>query len=121
MEAHRSILDKALNIVKGQVGSVSVLDNCISAVRRGGWVTVIGVYPINYDFPVGKAFDKGIFMGWGQAPAHAHIDKLLAHIEKGEFKADDVITHRLKLADAPHGYEIFAKKQDNCVKVVLTP
>ncbi len=60
-------------------------------------------------------------MGWGQAPAHAHIDKLLAHIEKGEFKADDVITHRLKLADAPHGYEIFAKKKDNCVKVVLTP
>ena len=76
---------------------------------------------MNYDFPVGRVFDKGIFMGWGQAPAHAHVDKLLAHIEKGEFKADDVITHRMKLDDAPHGYDIFAKKKDNCVKVVLTP
>ena len=121
MEAHRSVLDKALNIIKAQVGSVSVIDNCVRAVRRGGWVTVIGVYPMNYDFPVGRIFDKGLFMGWGQAPAHAHIDKLLTHIEKGEFKADDIITHRLKLDEAPHGYEIFSKKQDNCMKVVMTP
>ncbi len=121
MEAHRTLLDKATNLIKGQVGSITALETCLSAVRRGGWVTILGVYPMNYNFPVGQMFDKGILIGQGQAPAHAHIDKLLAHIEKGEFKADDIITHRLKLDEAPHGYEIFSKKQDNCVKVVLTP
>ena len=121
MECHRSLLDKAKNVVKGEAGSIQALENCISAVRRGGWVSVLGVYGINYGFPVGQIFDKGIFMAWGQAPAHAHVDKLLAHIEKGEFKADDIITHRLKLDEAPHGYDIFSKKKDNCVKVVLTP
>ena len=84
-------------------------------------MTILGVYGINYGFPLGQIFDKGIFMAQGQAPAHKHIDKLLAHIEKGEFKADDVITHRLKLDEAPHGYDIFSKKKDNCTKVVLTP
>ena len=52
-------------------------------MRRGGWVTILGVYPMNYSFPVGQAFDKGVFIGQGQAPAHAHIDKLLTHIGEG--------------------------------------
>ena len=82
MEAHRTLLDKAQNLVKGQVGSIAALENCISAVRRGGWVTVLGVYPMNYDFPVGQMFDKGIYIKSGQAPAQKYIDKLLdAHRE----------------------------------------
>lgn len=121
MEAHRTILDKAKNLVTGNVGSTAALENCLSAVRRGGTVTILGVYGMPVTFPLGQLFDKGISIKSGQAPAHKYIDRLLAHIEKGEYKADDIITHRLKLADAPHGYDIFSKKKDNCVKVVLTP
>ena len=121
MEAHRSLLDKAKNLVTGNVGSIDALEKCISAVRRGGTVSVLGVYGMPVTFPLGQVFDKGINLQTGQAQAHKLIDKLLAHIEKGEFQADDIITHRLKLDEAPHGYEIFAKKQDNCVKVVMTP
>ncbi len=121
MEAHRTILDKAKNLVTGNVGSTAALDTALSAVRRGGTVTILGVYGTPVTFPLGQLFDKGISIKCGQAPAHKYIDKLLAHIEKGEYRADDIITHRLKLDEAPHGYDIFAKKKDNCVKVVLTP
>ena len=82
---------------------------------------MLGVYGTSVTFPLGQVFDKGINLQTGQAQVHRIVDRLLAHIEKGEFQADDIITHRLKLADAPRGYEIFAKKQDNCVKVVMTP
>ena len=51
---------------------------CISAARRGGWVTVLAVYGVPYDnFPVGQIFDQGIFMAFGQPPVHKHIDTLI--------------------------------------------
>lgn len=91
-------------------------------MRRGGWVTVLGVYGVPYDnFPLGQIFDKGIFMAFGQAPAQKHIDTLIGHLERREIKLDDIISHRLPLAEAPKGYEIFNEKKDDCVKVVLKP
>ena len=94
----------------------------MSAVRRGGIVSVLGVYPTTYDnFPVGQFFDKGIIMKGGQAPAHKHIDKLLSYVKEGKVKLDDIITHRLPLSEIAHGYSIFKKKEEDCVKVVLDP
>jgi alcohol dehydrogenase len=67
-------------------------------------------------------FDKGIkITGIGQAPVHNYIDELMGLIQSGKIVADDIITHRLPLDEAPHGYDIFNKKEDNCVKVVLKP
>ncbi|RYZ15736.1 MAG: glutathione-dependent formaldehyde dehydrogenase, partial [Sphingobacteriales bacterium] len=95
---------------------------CMSAVRRGGIVSVLGVYPTTYDnFPLGQFFDKGIILKGGQAPAHKHIDKLLEYVEQGKVKLDDIITHRLPLTKVAEGYSMFKKKEDNCVKVVLNP
>jgi S-(hydroxymethyl)glutathione dehydrogenase / alcohol dehydrogenase len=83
---------------------------------------VVGVYGAPYDkFPLGQIFDKGITLKFGQAPVHNYIDKLIEHVKKGDIKLNDVISHRLSLNDAPHAYEIFNEKKDNCVKVVLTP
>ena len=122
MEADRSIAHKLGNIWRGEVGSIKALKTCISAVRRGGWVTVLGVYGVPYDnFPLGQIFDKGIFMAFGQAPAQKHIDTLIGHLERREIKLDDIISHRLPLEEAPKGYEIFNEKKDDCVKVVLKP
>jgi len=50
-----------------------------------------------------------------------YIDKLMKYLEEGKIKLDDIITHRLPLSDAPHGYEIFSEKKDGCVKIVLKP
>lgn len=121
-EPDRSFLDRAKAVVNLEKGSVKVLEACMSAVRRGGIVSVLGVYPTTYDnFPIGQFFDKGIILKGGQAPAHKHIDKLLAYVKEGKVTLDDIITHRLPLTDIAHAYDIFKKKEDGCVKVVLDP
>jgi S-(hydroxymethyl)glutathione dehydrogenase / alcohol dehydrogenase len=122
MEANRNLLDKLSNIVHAQTGSIKALQTAISAVRRGGVVSVVGVYGMPYDnFPLGQIFDKGITLRFGQAPAQKYIDELLTWVEQRRIRLDDIITHRLPLAQAPHAYEIFNKKEDDCVKVVLKP
>jgi S-(hydroxymethyl)glutathione dehydrogenase / alcohol dehydrogenase len=60
-------------------------------------------------------------MRFGQAPVQKYIDELLTWVEQRKIRLDDIITHRLPLAQAPHAYEIFNKKEDNCVKVVMKP
>jgi threonine dehydrogenase-like Zn-dependent dehydrogenase len=122
MEADRNLADKLANIWHAAVGSIKALKNCISAVRRGGFVSVVGVYGIPYDkFPLGQIFDKGIQLAFGQAPVHKYVDELINLIETRKIKLDDIITHHLPLAEAPHAYEIFSEKKEGCVKVVLRP
>ncbi len=122
MEAHRGVLDKVANIAHAQMGSIDALRTAIKAVRRGGMITIVGVYGMSYDnFPLGQMFDKGIRLAMGQALVHDYIDDLLQLIKQGKVRADDIITHRLPLEQAPHAYEIFNRKQEDCTKVVLKP
>jgi threonine dehydrogenase-like Zn-dependent dehydrogenase len=121
-EPDRNLLDRAKSVVNLEKGSPKVLEACMSAVRRGGIVSVLGVYPTTYDnFPIGQFFDKGITIKGGQSPAQKHIDKLLGYIVEGKVKLNDVITHRLALSEVEHAYRIFKDKEDNCVKVVMDP
>jgi len=122
MEAERKLKDKLANIWHVEVGSIKALKAAISAVRRGGWISVLGVYGVPYDkFPLGQIFDKGIHLSFGQAPVQKYIEDLMDYLEEGKIKLDDVISHRLPLAEAPRGYEIFNEKKEDCVKVVLKP
>ena len=122
MEAERKLKDKLANIWHVEVGSIKALKAAISAVRRGGWISVLGVYGVPYDkFPLGQIFDKGIHLSFGQAPVQKYIDNLIRYLEGGKIKLDDVISHRLPLGEAPRGYEIFNEKKEDCVKVVLKP
>lgn len=121
-EPERSFVDRAKAEINFQKGSLKVLEACMSAVRRGGIVSVLGVYPTTYDnFPIGQFFDKGITIKGGQAPAHKYIDELLKCVAEGKVKRDDIITHRLPLSEIAHGYSIFKKKEEDCVKFVLDP
>ncbi len=121
-ESDRSLVDRARAVINFEVGSPKVIEACMSAVRRGGIVSVLGVYPTTYDnFPLGQFFDKGIVLKGGQAPAHKHIDTLMKYVVEGKVKLDDIITHRLPLSEIAHGYEIFQNKKEDCVKVVLDP
>jgi threonine dehydrogenase-like Zn-dependent dehydrogenase len=121
-EPDRTLLDRAKAVINFEKGSTKVLEACMSAVRRGGIVPVLGVYPVMYDnFPLGQFFDKGITLRGGQAPAHKHIDKLLQYVKEGKVILDDIITHRLPLTKISDGYSMFKKKEDRCVKVVLDP
>lgn len=122
MEAHRSVLEKAMNVIQMEKGSMKVLNHCFDAVRRGGSVSVVGVYGSPYDnFPLYQLFDKGINLYQGQAWAHKFIDQLIGIVESGKVKLEDIITHTVSLDEADKMYDVFNKKQDNCVKVVLRP
>ncbi len=84
-EPDRDLLDRAKAVVNLEKGSPKVLEACMSAVRRGGIVSVLGVYASPYDnFPIGQFFDKGITIKGGQAPAQKHIDTLLKYVQEGK-------------------------------------
>jgi S-(hydroxymethyl)glutathione dehydrogenase / alcohol dehydrogenase len=122
MEADRSIIDRALSVIRMEKGTINALRMCFEAVRRGGVVSVVGVYGMPYDnFPLHQIFDKGITLKMGQAPVHKYIDYLMNLVQEGTVQLDDIITHHLPLEKAPHAYKIFNEKKEDCVKVVLTP
>lgn len=121
-EPDRSVWDRVKSVVNMEKGSIKVLEACMSAVRRGGFVSVLGVYPVNYDnFPVGQFFDKGLTLRGGQVPVHKYIDHLMDTVVQGRVKLDDIISHRLPLSQVAHGYDIFKNKEEDCVKVILDP
>ncbi|TRW24411.1 glutathione-dependent formaldehyde dehydrogenase [Flavobacterium zepuense] len=122
MEAEHSFWASAKNLIQGEMGTMKTLQRCFDAVRRGGTVTVVGVYGTPFDnFPLHQWFDKGIKLRGGQAPVHNYIDNLINLVETGKVTLEDVITHTVALSDAAKMYDIFNNKEDNCVKVVLKP
>ncbi len=85
-------------------------------------MSIAGVYGGFLDkFPLGAAFAKGLTLRMGQTHVHRYLKKLLHLVEEEVIDPSFVITHRLKLKQAPAAYEMFAKKQDDCLKVVLQP
>ncbi len=122
MEADRTTLEKVSNNLHLQGGTLNAFKMCCSAVRRGGTVSVVGVYATPYDrFPLGQIFDKGVTLRMGQSQVQPVIDDLLHLVEKRAIVLDDIISHRLPIEEAPRGYQIFRDKEDQCVKVVLNP
>jgi len=122
MEADHSMWDKVGNIIRLQKGYINALRMAFDAVRRGGIVSIVGVYGYPYDnFPLHQIFDKGITLKSGQVPVHKYIDHLEQMVISGKIILNDIITHQMPLSEAPKAYEIFNDKKDNCVKVVLKP
>ena len=122
MEADRSILDRVASVIKLEKGTINALKMCFDAVRRGGIVSIVGVYGMNYNnFPLAQIFEKGLTIKAGQVPVHKYIDHLMTLVVDGKITLSDIISHRLPLAEAERAYSIFNKKEDNCVKVVLQP
>jgi S-(hydroxymethyl)glutathione dehydrogenase/alcohol dehydrogenase len=122
MEADRTFLDKVNATAHIEVGTIKALKTCFSAVRRAGHVSILGVYGTHYhDFPLSQMFDKGITVKGGQCPAHKYVPELLNHVLSGRLVLDDVMSHKINLSEAAHGYKIFNDKEDDCVKVVLKP
>jgi threonine dehydrogenase-like Zn-dependent dehydrogenase len=99
-----------------------VLREAIHCCRNFGTVSVVGVYGGYLDkIPIGSAINRGLTFRMAQTPVQAYMPKLLSLIEEGRIDPSFVITHRASLEDAPDLYETFNAKQDQCIKVVLTP
>ncbi|MEG4811520.1 zinc-dependent alcohol dehydrogenase [Microcoleus sp. F8-D3] len=126
MEAHGTgldaLYDKAKQAVRLESDRPTALRQVILACRKGGTVSIPGVYGGFVDkVPLGAAFNKGLTLKMGQTHVHRYLRPLLDRVQKGEIDPSFVITHRMKLDEAPHAYDIFLKKKDNCIKVVLKP
>lgn len=126
MEAHGAtvdaLYDRAKQAVFMETDRPHVLRQAIQACRKGGVMSIPGVYGGLIDkVPMGAAFAKGLTLKMGQTHVHRYMQPLLQRVANGEIDPSFLITHRLSIEDAPKGYEIFEKKQDDCVKVVLQP
>lgn len=121
-EAKGSALETVMTNLKLEGSSGVALRQCIAAVRRGGTVSVPGVYAgFIHGFLFGDAFEKGLIFKMGQTHVQRFLPELLDHIESGKLHPDVIISHRMPLGQAAAAYKIFDKKEDDCRKVVLTP
>jgi S-(hydroxymethyl)glutathione dehydrogenase/alcohol dehydrogenase len=113
------MVETALKLQGGAMGAITIAAQC---VRKGGTIQLVGVYGLRYNaFPLGDLFARNITLKMGQAPVIHYMPELYQMIKAGKLDPTDIITHRLPLEQAEHGYEIFDEKEDNCIKVVLKP
>ena len=123
MEAGGSLIDSVLQITKVQVDKAHALRECMASIRRGGTLSISGVYagPIQM-FPLGDLFDMQIQVRMGQANVWRWVDDIIPLLtDEDPLSVEDLKTHTMPLDDAPLGYEIFQKKQDGAIKCVLKP
>jgi threonine dehydrogenase-like Zn-dependent dehydrogenase len=126
LEAHghgiAAAYDYAKQRMKMSFDRPIVLRQVIQACRKGGVVSLPGVYGGMLDkIPFGAAFGKGLTFKMGQTHMQRYTERLLKHIQKGDTDPSFVITHKLSLDQAPDAYRMFRDKQDQCIKVVLDP
>jgi threonine dehydrogenase-like Zn-dependent dehydrogenase len=117
-----AIMDKVLAKVYLATDRAHALRQAIYCCRKGGTVSIPGVYIGFPDkLPIGALMNKGLTVRTGQTHVMKYLKPLTERIQKKQIDPSFVITHKLPLEQAPHAYEIFQKKQDGCIKVVLNP
>jgi threonine dehydrogenase-like Zn-dependent dehydrogenase len=127
MEAHgytavENFYDKVKTDLFMETERPHAVRQAIQCCRKGGTVSIAGVYGGWADkIPLGALMNKGLTIKTGQTHVHKYVPRLLGLIREGRIDPSFVVTHRLPLSQASHGYEIFRGKKDGCIKVVLDP
>ena len=117
-----AVVDKVKAAAHLATDRPNALREAIMCCRKGGTVSVPGVYVGMLDkFPMGALMNKNLTLKGGQTHVQRYLAPLLERIEKGEIDPSGIITHRIKLEDAPAAYNTFRDKKDGCIKVVITP
>ncbi|MEU7755224.1 zinc-dependent alcohol dehydrogenase [Micromonospora sp. NPDC049101] len=113
--------DRAKQVARVETERPFALRQAILACRSGGVVSVVGAYGGFVDkFPMGAFMNRSLVMRTGQCHVQRYTRPLLERIQRGEIDPSFIVSHRMPLRDAPKGYKIFQKKQDECTKVLLT-
>ena len=121
-EAKGSTTETVLKNLKLEGSIGKALRQSMAAVRRGGTVSVPGVYAgFIHGFLFGDAFDKGLTFKMGQTHVHPLLPKLLEHIVQGDLHPDIIMSHRMSLEQAADGYRMFDRQEQDCRKVILRP
>jgi threonine dehydrogenase-like Zn-dependent dehydrogenase len=110
------------NGVSDQIDRPYVLQQAVKSCRKGGNLSIPGVYIDTMDdFPIGPLMNKGLTVKTGQTHMQRYLDPLLERIEAGHIDPSFVISHNVSLEEGPEMYETFREKEDDCIKVVMTP
>ncbi len=117
----KALVDKAKAAVHLQTDHPYVLQQAIRSCRKGGTISVPGVYATAVTIPFGAAMNKGLTFKMGQTHVQRYLDPLMRKIIDGDIDPSFVITHTAPLSDAPKMYDTFRDKKDDCIKVVLKP
>jgi len=125
MEAHGTGVGYAYDRVKQalrlETDRGTVLREAILACRKGGTLSILGVYGVMDKFPIGVVINKGLTVRAAQQHGQKYVPRLLEHAARGELDPSYLATHRFSLEDAPRGYEMFKHKEDGCVRAVFIP
>ncbi|AZE88777.1 zinc-dependent alcohol dehydrogenase [Pseudomonas orientalis] len=124
MEAHGTEIDyaydKAKQLLRLHTERGTVLRQAIRACRKGGTVSVVGVYGGVLDkFPMGAIVNKALTLKSGQQPGQRYATTLFEHIQRGELDPAYLLTHPMSLEDGAQGYKLFKEKSDECLRVVF--
>jgi threonine dehydrogenase-like Zn-dependent dehydrogenase len=105
-----------------QAGSATALEWAINSVKKGGIVSIVGVYgPTTNMVPIGNVLNKGITIRANQASVKRLLPRLIEHVKNGIIDPKGIITHRVPLEEVSEAYHIFSAKRDNCIKPILIP
>ena len=103
-------------------GSATALNWCINSVRKGGTVSMVGVYGPTFNLvAIGNVLNKGITINANQCSVKRHLPRLFEHVKAGRLKPGEIITHRFPLEDISEAYRVFTSKLDDCIKPVVIP
>jgi threonine dehydrogenase-like Zn-dependent dehydrogenase len=113
---------RGADVVLEVVGAPSALDLAFQLLRAGGTLSSVGVHTsATFPFSPVDAYNKNLTFKSGRCPARAYMQKLLPLVQQKAYPFTDIITHRMPLREGAHGYQLFDKKLEGCVKVVLDP
>ena len=127
LEAHHgsgaiNAYDKVKQAMRLETERPHALRQAIASCRNGGTVSIMGVFGGMIDkFPIGSVMNRSLTIKTGQCHVQRYMRPLLERIQGGELDPSFVITHRMPLTEAARGYDLFKNKQDQCMKVVLSP
>jgi threonine dehydrogenase-like Zn-dependent dehydrogenase len=125
MEAHGTGIgyayDRAKQALRLETDRGEALRQAIMACRKGGTLSILGVYGLMDKFPIGVIMNKGLTVRTAQQHGQKYVPRLLEYASQGKLDPSYLATHRFSLEDAPRGYEMFKQKQDGCVRAVFTP
>jgi len=109
-------------VVPIQAGAATALHWAINSVRKGGTVSIVGVYGPTFNaVPIGNVVNKGLTIRANQASVKRHLPRLIEHIQAGRLSPREMITHRFAVEDIPEGYHMFSSKLDNIIKPIIVP
>jgi threonine dehydrogenase-like Zn-dependent dehydrogenase len=125
MEAHGTgpayLYDRVKQAMYMESDRGQALREAITACRKGGVLSILGVYGVMDKFPIGTIMNKGLTVRSAQQHGQKYLPRLLEHARKGELDPSFLVTHRFSLEDSPRGYEMFKHKVDGCVRSVFVP